>query len=431
MAGSADSLAMPTAPLPAVPSRGPLPVSRLVRLSVYWFGILTIWGGVNNIVLPARLAEIDQRNLGTLLGVANAIALVVAILVQPTIGAISDATVSRWGRRKPYILIGALLDVIFLVGLASSLTFVTLVAFLVLLQFSSNFAQGPFQGYVPDLVPAHQVGLASGLMGFMIVLGQIAGVGIASLGVALHQLWLGTVALGVVEVATMIVLVVSVDEGPPAPVRTRSWWRIGLSAWGTDLLHEANVLWLLLVRLLFLGAVAATNLGTTYFVRAHGLSPENAAGLLFIGTLLVGITTAAAALPGGRLSDRFGRRPLITVACGIAALGMAGVAVAPSPALAIAAFVPFGLGTGIFLSVDWALMTDVIPKATAGRYMGILNAGTAAAGPVFLIVAGFVLDHVGGEQSGDGARAAMATGVAFLIGAAIVLRRVDPRRRER
>ena len=38
---------------------------------------------------------------------------------------------------------------------------------------------------------------------------------------------------------------------------------------------------------------------------------------------------------------------------------------------------------GAFLAVDWALMTDIIPKATAGRYMGILNAGTAMAGPVY------------------------------------------------
>src|SRR5205814_6318467 len=93
-------------------------------------------------------------------------------------------TVTRWGRRKPYILIGALLDIIFLFGIASSSEFVALLSFLLLLQVSSNFAQGPFQGYVPDLVPAKQVGTASGLMGLMIILGQIVGVGIATIGVA-------------------------------------------------------------------------------------------------------------------------------------------------------------------------------------------------------------------------------------------------------
>ena len=60
---------------------------------------------------------------------------------------------------------------------------------------------------------------------------------------------------------------------------------------------------------------------------------------------------------------------------------------------------------GLFLSADWALMSDVIPKATSGRYMGILNAGTAMAGPVFIIVAGPIQDRVGPrlERSGRAA----------------------------
>ena len=58
----------------------------------------------------------------------------------------------------------------------------SILVFMILLQCSSNFAQGPFQGYVPDLVPEKQVGTASGLMGVMIVLGQVVGVGIATLG---------------------------------------------------------------------------------------------------------------------------------------------------------------------------------------------------------------------------------------------------------
>ena len=136
-----------------------------------------------------------------------------------------------------------------------------LLVFMVLLQFSSNFAQGPFQGYVPDLVPAKQVGLASGLMGLMLVLGRIAGVGIGTIGIVTDSLWVATVAFGVVEVATMIVLVRSVHEGTAAPPRPGTWWQIARSAWGADVLRERNVLWLLLVRLLFLGAIASTSFG--------------------------------------------------------------------------------------------------------------------------------------------------------------------------
>lgn len=264
------------APGPASAHDGPLlPFSHLLKLSVYWFGILTIWGGMNNIILPSRIDAIDKAHAGFLLAVINGVAVLMAIVVQPTVGMISDYTVTRWGRRKPYIVIGASLDVLFLIGVALSQTYLMILVFLVLLQFSSNFAQGPFQGYVPDLVPARQVATASGLMGVMIVMGQIAGVGVATLGLA-TSLGLATVGLGLIELATALVLVTSVREGSGAPPRPGSWLRVAGSAWGTDILREANVLWLLLVRLLFLGAVNATNLGLFYFERTHGMSEEEA-----------------------------------------------------------------------------------------------------------------------------------------------------------
>jgi MFS family permease len=419
------------APSPgATAERPPLPLSHLLKLSIYWFGILTIWGGLTNIILPSRMDAIDKANAGFLLAVLNGIAVLMAIVVQPTVGMISDYTITRWGRRKPYIVIGASLDVVFLIGLALSQTFLMILVFLVLLQFSSNFAQGPFQGYVPDLVPAKQVATASGLMGVMIVMGQIAGVGVATLGLVVGNLVLATIGLGLIELATAIVLVASVREGSGAPPRPGSWLKVATSAWGTDILAERNVLWLLLVRLLFLGAVNATTLALFYFERTHGKSEVDAGGLVFLGTLVVGITTAAAAFPGARLSDRFGRKPMIWAACAIGSVGMLLVALSPSPALAIAAFVPFGIGVGIFLSVDWALMTDVIPKETTGRYMGILNAGTAASGPIFLVVAGQVLDKVSAVDWAAGPRAAMVVAALFLVGAGIVLIKVDPTRRE-
>ncbi|MEO6578341.1 MAG: MFS transporter, partial [Candidatus Limnocylindria bacterium] len=296
---------------------------------------------------------------------------------------------------------------------------------------SSNFAQGPFQGYVPDLVPAKQVGTASGLMGLMLTLGTIAGVGIATFGGIVDNVPLATLALGLVELVTMIVLVATVDEGRAAPPRTRGWLAIAGSAWGRDILRQRDVLWLLVVRLLFLGAYNATLIAIGYFRRSHGLSDADADATVFLATAIVGVSTALAAVPGGRLSDRLGRRPVIWAAAGIAGLGLLGVAVAPTPELAVASWIPFGVGMGTFLSADWALMADVIPKDTAGRYMGILNAGTAMAGPVFIIVAGPVQDLVAsGFGDGVGPRAAMGVAAAFVGLAALALTRVDPRRRD-
>jgi MFS family permease len=418
-----------------IPSTGPLrdrlPLSQLLTLSIYWLGIQTIWGGLNITIIPGRLDDLSRDMQGTMLAIIMVAGAVAPIVIQPTVGVISDYTVSRWGRRKPYIVIGSLLDVVFLAGIAFSNDFVALVAFYFLLQVSSNFAQGPFQGYVPDLVPAKQVGIASGLMGLMLTLGTIVGVGIATLGGILDNLALATLALGVVEVATMVILVLTVDEGRAGPRRTRPWREIALSAWGRDILAQRDVLWLLLVRLLFLGAYNATLIGVGYFRRSHGLSDDDADTTVFLATAIVGVSTALAALPGGRLSDRFGRRPVIWAAAAIAAVGLIGVTLAPTPELAVASWVPFGVGMGIFLSADWALMADVIPKETAGRYMGILNAGTAMAGPVFIIVAGPIQDLVAGAVSDPaGPRAAMAVAALFLGLSALALTRVNPARRE-
>lgn len=408
-----------------------LPLSQLLTLSIYWLGIQTIWGGLNVIIVPDRLDSLGPAYSGSLLAITLGLAAVAAIVVQPTVGIISDYTVTRWGRRKPYIIIGTVCDMIFLTALALSNTFLAIVAAYFLLQFSSNFAQGPFQGYVPDLVPAKQVGIASGLMGLMLTLGTIAGVGIASLGGDFVAEPLAVILLGAVEAATMVVLVLTVREGTAAPVRTMSWRRLAMSAWARDILQKRDVLWLLGVRLLFLGAYNCTLIALYYFQYAHGMDKEDAKSTVFLATAIVAVVTAIAAVPGGRLSDRFGRRPVIWTASAIAAVGLLGVTFAPTAELAMAAWVPFGIGMGTFLSADWGLMSDVIPKDTAGRYMGILNAGTAMAGPVYILIAGPIRDLVGAlVDPGTGVRVAIGIAALFAILSGLALTRVNPRRRE-
>ncbi len=203
-----------------------LPASQLVRISFYWLGLSAIWGGLT-LILGGRLlfdGLLDDRDaVGEALVRLTILGSVIAIVVQPTVGAISDYTASRWGRRKPYILVGTIFDVIFLVGIALSNELVTIAAFIAMLQFSSNVAQGPFQGYVPDLVPQQQVGTASALVGMMQVFGNVTGFVIASVAVATNAFALGLVALGLVELVTMLSVVIRVrDVRTPRPRAGRS-----------------------------------------------------------------------------------------------------------------------------------------------------------------------------------------------------------------
>jgi MFS family permease len=408
-----------------------LPLAQLFQLSVYWLGINAIWGALDGVILQARMpALVGEEATGVALAVAKIVAVLMAIAVQPTIGAISDYTVSRWGRRKPYIAIGATLDVVFLVGIATSNTIVALVAFLVLLQFSSNFAQGPFQGYVPDLVPARQVALASALVGVMSVLGVIGGQALAYTGFAFgRDFTIPTIAVGLIELATAIGTIVWVREGTaPIDRAGRSWRAIAAEAWGTDILRERSYVWLVASRLFFLAGVSVIyNLNVLYMERSLGL--DDAAKQLWgtVTSVLIGVAILASSLPAARLADRHGRKTVIYGAAGLGAVGMAVLVVAPGIQMALAGILLVAIAAGSFLSVDWALMTDIIPKAASGRYMGMSNVATASAGPVALVVGGPLLTLFAGAE---GPRLAMIAGLAFFVIGGLLLRPVDPRRRE-
>jgi MFS family permease len=412
-----------------------LPNRELVRISLYWLGLSSIFAGLNTI-MTGRLeftGLVDKGDAGRALFLVSISGAIIAVIVQPTIGSISDYTISRWGRRKPYILIGSVLDVVFLIGIASSNTLVTIAAFIALLQFSSNFAQGPFQGYVPDLVPGPQVGTASALVGLMQVLGNVSGFVIGAVATATHNYALGLVALGVLELVTMLSVVFRVREGPPAKSRGgRPWRSIAAEAWGTDILREHSFIWLVASRLaILMGGAMLVQLATFYLARSMGLG-ERDAGLVLIPLVgLVALGTVASVVPSARISDRVGRKPVIWVSCGIGAVGLAVVASAPSLPVAYVGALLYGVSAGIFLAVDWALMTDIIPKASSGRYMGLSNVATASAGVLAVAIGGTLMDSVGGPTGdGSGPRAALWMGVVLLgIGAAL-LWPVNERRRE-
>jgi Na+/melibiose symporter-like transporter len=189
-----------------------LPLSHLLQISAFWLGLTAI-DAAWSLFVQLRLTYSDLRgDVG--LGLASAIVAVggglVSIAVQPTVGSISDYTASRWGRRKPWIVIGSLLNVVFLIGVAYSNSLAAMVAFVILLNFSTSVARGPFQGYVPDLVAESQVGMASAMVGLMQIAGNIVGFGLASGAAAIGNLPLALLAVAVVELVTMAAVVVRV-----------------------------------------------------------------------------------------------------------------------------------------------------------------------------------------------------------------------------
>ena len=411
-----------------------LPIGHLVRLSIYWLGLVAVINGVG-IILQERIKTIvpDTGVQYTTLGIVQVVGIVVAIVVQPTVGSISDYTISRFGRRKPYILIGTTLDLVFLVGLATSNTVLAVAAFVTLLQLSSNFAQGPFQGYIPDLVPEAQVGLASAMVGMFTVLGAVIGTAFASLGLAIGNFLVPTVGLGAIEFGTMLLLFFRLDEGPPAKGRHGLGWRsVAALTWGTDILRERSFPLLVASRFFILGGSAFfIVLAVPYLERSLGLTVDGdrAAWLLAI-SVVAAASTVAATVPAARIAQRTGRKRVIYAAAGISAVGLAIAAVAPGPPVAIVAAVLFGVGAGSFLSVDWALMTEIIPRASSGRYMGISNVATATNGVAAVFLGGLIIDafsRAGVPELGPRAVFLLAP-FCFAIGALLLRPVIEPGR---
>jgi MFS family permease len=413
----------------------PLSTSTLVRISLFWLGLTSIDAVVNTAVASRLKFEhlVEPGTEGASLAIVAVLTFIFSVAVQPTVGSISDYASTRRGRRKPFIVLGASFDAVFLVGIATANSLLAIAAFATLLAFSTNIARGPFQGYVPDLVPDRQVGLASSMVGLMQVFGNVLGFALAAIANTQGNVGLAVIAIASVELVTMLSVVLRVPNGPaPKPRGDRSWLSIAAETWGTDILRERSYLWLLASRLLILmGGAAVLNFINYYLPDVHGLTQEQTGSAFLTMLLAATIVSVLSIVPASRLSDRYGRKPVIYVCTALGAIGVGLIALAPDLTVATVGAALFGASQGTFLAVDWALMTDIIPRAASGRYMGLSNVVTASSTTIAVAIGGPLIDIVNRSAGvGTGERLELLLGVGyFIVGAVALLPVREPDRR--
>jgi Na+/melibiose symporter-like transporter len=450
----------------APPVRLPFTRFGLVRINLYWLALSGLWAAIaiqlapvigTHLICPAGVdskacAQLPLDQLVPLvgdirlppevaLGFTGLVGAVVAFAVQPISAALSDSTRTRLGRRRPWILVGTALDVVFLVALASAQTFLAFVVLGWLLQFSSNLAQGPYQGYVPDMVPEQQVGVASGLVAMMQMVGQLVGAAIGGLAVWLGDAQLGFLALAVMLVATMLPTVLRVNDRPVLMTPRMGSRLAGVGEALAEAWAHRSFVWLLVSRMFILMGTATLAATAQFFLtRSLAYSEPEAASAILVLLLSAAVSAATAAAWAGGASDRLGRRRVIWLGCAISAAGMAIIALGSAqPEIGVGGLrfplaglgaVPVGAGAGMFLAADWALLVDIIPKATAGRYLGLSNIVTASAGAVAATIAGLVMwgSTLLTADAALGPRAAVGLALAWYGIGALALRSVDPTR---
>jgi Na+/melibiose symporter-like transporter len=357
--------------------------SDYLKITIFGFALAALWGSLHAIILPTMLLDlVSASEKSTYLGLLTFTGLMLAIIVQPIAGAISDRSGFAWGRRRPFILGGTLVAMLFLAGIGWGGSLLAIFVIYCLLQIASNTTQGPYLAFIPDLVPPGKRGLASGVKGFLEIAGGVALLYPIAIFMNRYSageklgLWLALAVLGAVLLAAMVITILTVREKPgqraqiPLLATIFQSFKIKISA-------HRDFIWFIVSRLFIMMAFTTLQTFALYFLMdVVGVPDPATATARFSVVAIAGMLVVA--YPAGRLSDRVGRRP---IALGAGLLGAVAILLiylsGQNFTLIMLCGGLVGIAFGAFMSSNWALATDLVPKGEEARYLGLTNLATA------------------------------------------------------
>ncbi len=423
-----------------------------IKITVLGFALAALWGSLHTIILQVRLLDlVAESEKATRLADLMAAGLLLAVVVQPVAGAISDRSGFGWGRRRPYILLGILLTLLFLPGIGFSGSYAALFVIYCLMQISSNTAQGPYQAFIPDLVPRGKRGVASGVKTLFEFLGGIALLRLIgpfmhrySTGEGSSWLWLALGVLAIALLGTMLATVLTVKEQPlsrrPRPLLLPALYQKGKGSIKTCpnyvwslmsrlvlfIQQHPDFVWFLASRLLVLMAFASLQRFALFFLMdVVGVASPAAvtADLLMV----VGACMLAVVYPAGYLSDRVGRKPIGVSSGLVSALGIVLLFFSHTYMHIMLCGALLGISSGAFMSTNWALAIDLVAEGEEARYLGLTNVATAGGTALALLIIGRVIDFFNAYGPGLGYQAMFLACFIFLVAGSLLLLKIKGR----
>ncbi len=399
-----------------------------IKLSLFGAALSVLWPSLHTIIIPLILLQfVPEAQKNTYLGILVFTGMALALLVQPLAGTLSDRLSSRFGKRRPFILVGTLLALVILPSVGFSGTFPFLFIGYCLLQCACNVAQGPFQGFIPDLVAQKHRGTACGVKSFVEILASVALLRVVAYFMDIYSsggnqtwLWLAIGFPGIILLGAMLATIFTVKEQPASPVNQPFSASTIINTYKIDVKNNPGFVWFLVSRLFIMMALGTLQSFALYFLKdvIHIPNPAGAAANLLI---TIGIALLVAVYPAGWLSDKFGRKPIILFSGLVGAIGILVLIFARSYSGVIICGSLLGISAGAFLSANWALATDLVPPGEEARYLGLTNIATAGAGALARLI-GPVIDFFNTQQSGLGySIMLMACVLYFVLGSASVI----------
>lgn len=338
---------------------------RFLKLSAYWFAINFLWGAMLAIVIPSQVKFIVGDNeKSAILGTVLSIGAFVAMISRPLFGALSDRSTLKVGRRRPFMVIGALLTMIPIYIMGSTKNIIVYLVGFLLLQLFINISTAGYQGLIPDTVAEEERGVAASFLGIMTFLGTISAV-VLSGGLAdKHNYTLIYLIIGIVILVFMTVTALGIKEQQHIN-REPFNLKVFLKTFYVNPKKHPDFIWFLLCSFfILLGFYSIFNFQQYYLEDILGSAHPAQDTTSISAFVLLGATVIS--VVAGVLSDKIGRRKIVA----FSALFMASMAFVllfqPTFPVILAMSVIFGLGYGGFTSVSWALVTDCLPDASNG-----------------------------------------------------------------
>jgi MFS family permease len=341
------------------------------------------------------LVGVEQApaSLALVTGVGGLLSLV----GNPLFGRMSDRTSSRMGMRRPWMIAGLAGGCLGILVVAVAPSIPVVLAGWCLAQLFFSALQAALVAVLPDQVPVAQRGMVSGVLGVCLPIASVS-------GTFLVQLFTGNqVSMFLVPCAIggffVLLFVVMLDDRRLAPGARQPWsLRDFLGSFYFDPRRSPDLAWAFAGRFLFISAYAfLTTYQAYYLIDRIGSADDEVPRQIFIGTLVQSVVLVVASLVGGRLSDRTGRRKVFVVAAStVYGMALFVIAVAGDFNGFLVGMAISGLGFGMYMAVDLALVTDVLPDPdNAAKDLGVFNMANAlpyafapAIAPAILTVSG-------------------------------------------
>ena len=380
------------------------PKTRLqLSLMVNFFLLMALYSGVLGVLLPNQIADLDESSKEGNLALLYFITSIFSTLTTPIAGALSARTRTKWGRRSPWIAVGALIGSACLFGVAWQTAFLSVLVLWVMATVAYNSMQPALTTVIADRFAPEARGVVSGFVGAGMTVGLTAGTITAGYLAGDRVLAYGLFAAAIAMSSVAFVLINREPVRESQPAREFNLATFARSFWISPKKHP-DFAWAFAGRFTVYMGYQAVVAYMLYILRDHiGLANDDSnrtiANLAFVTMCFVAVT----ALSAGWLSDKLQRRkPFVIAASFIMCVAMAAPLLMPTMSGMWIYAAVIGIGYGLFMSIDTALMTQVLPKTEdgdEGKDLGLLTTAINIPQIISPVMAFWLLKLSGGDYS--------------------------------